>query len=751
MLDINGYEILGKIADGGMATVWKARQLSLDRLVAIKILDASSLPDQEARDRFRSEAQLAAKLNHPGIVQVIDTGETAGTTYLVMEYVDGPTVGDLIRHDGFLPEARALDLATQVARALAYAWEKHCLIHCDLKPDNLLVDRVSGLVKVADFGLARLIGLLQARSDSDLILGTPNYTAPEVSQGETDLDCRTDLYSLAATLYHMVTGVLPFREAPGSQAMNRHETDYLDDPAVVNPQVTAPVAWLIEKWMVKDRAQRQHFWTLALKDLEAVRKGRLPEPPLPEPGASTVRRDPGRAAVKPAIVVPPAEGPRKLVLRKSELPAAPPPPRRRGGGLARAAGSLFSLLVTAAALYGVAWYHGLVPDPRDLLARYTAPAATPTEPAVPPAPDFVAETPAETGVHDSGPWRNEDYLAGAKLFNQALADYTAFQRTRQNPAILQEVAENCRLAIEHFEACRDLAPEHINIGAYIDQCYGLIADVRHSTQLDTGADAAPTATAPSSRDDLIVIEAADGSPRRPAASAPRPAGGSSVVFVDDLAAAETPPPAPEPKAAPKLRLSLGDTWRTPNAGSFEYGIDLRRLLTRHVQPSDALEIEAGVTLYPGVTTMSTAREAARVLKQELPIRRSLETPGFPSGALFTYVFNGDFAGAQQLTLVVDRNDRVVMAQLNDTRPAPARMEPALFSANWKAYDFINARKREDTDGLIAHRVRRNNSLVRIDTELATAGDAAARPVQARVMLMMPAQMASLLLQVNAGP
>jgi serine/threonine protein kinase len=748
MLDINGYEILGKIAAGGMATVWKARQLSLDRLVAIKILDAASLPDQEARDRFRTEAQLAAKLNHPGIVQVIDTGETAGATYLVMEYVDGPTVGDLIRQDGFLPEARALDITTQVARALAYAWEKHCLIHCDLKPDNLLVDRVSGLVKVADFGLARLIGLLQARTDSDHILGTPNYTAPEVSQGETDLDCRTDLYSLAATLYHMVTGVLPFREAPGSQAMNRHETDFLDDPTVVNPQVSAPVAWLIEKWMVKDRALRPHFWTLALKDLEAVRKGRLPEPPLPVPGMSTIRRDPGRAAVKPAIVVPPAEGPRKLVLRKSEMPAPPPPPRRRGGGLARAAGSLFSLLVTAAALYGVAWYHKVVPDPRDLLARFTAPDAAPAEPVPPEAPVLTAQSDAEEGVQDAGPWRNEDYLAGAKLFNQALADYTAFQKTRQNPEILQEVAENCRLAIEHFEACRDLAPEHINIGAYIDQCFGLIANVRHSTQLDTGADAAPTTSAPASRDDLIVIEAVEGPPGRPAA--PRPSGGSSVVFVDDLAAAESSAPAPEPKTVTKLRLSLGDTWRTPNAGSFEYGVDLRRLLTRHVQPSDELEIESGVTLYPGVTTMSTARETARTLKQELPIRRALDAPGFPSGALFTYVFSGDFAGAQQLTLVVDGNDRVVMVQLNDARPAAARMEPALFSTNWKAYDFIHARKREDTDGLIAHRVRRNESLVRIDTELA-AGDPAARRVQARVVLMMPAQMASVLLQVNAGP
>ena len=747
MLEINGYEIMEKIADGGMATVWKARQLSLDRLVAIKILDASSLPDQEARDRFRSEAQLAAKLNHPGIVQVIDTGETAGTTYLVMEYVDGPTVGDLIRQDGFLPEARALELVAQVSRALAYAWEKHCLIHCDLKPDNLLVDRVSGLVKVADFGLARLIGLLQARSDSGVILGTPNYTAPEVSQGETDLDCRTDLYSLAATLYHMVTGVLPFREAPGSQAMNRHETDYLDDPAVLNPRVTAPVAWLIEKWMVKDRALRPHFWTLALKDLEAVRKGRLPEPPLPEIGASTIRRDPGRAAVKPAIVVPPADGPRKLVLRKTELPANLPPPHRSGGGLARAAGSLFSLLVTAAALYGVAWYHGHVPDPRDLLARFTTPQPDPVEQHADPSASApsAAETPAVES-RDSGPWRNENYLAGAKLFNQALADYTTFQRTRQNPEVLATVTENCRKAIEHFEACRDFAPEHINIGAYIDQCYGLLANVRHSTQLDTGAQAAPSSSVPTARDDLIVIEAADGPSVR--STAARPSAGSSVVFVDDGKAAA---PAPEEKVVSKLRLSLGDTWRTPNAGSFEYGVDLRRLLARHVQPSDALEVESGVTLYPGITTMMSAREAVRVLRQELPIRRPLIAPGFPSGALFTYVFTGDFTGAQQLTLVVDRNDRVVMAQLNDERPAAARMEPALFSANWKAYDFVNTRKREAADGLIAHRVRSNDSLVRIDTELAAAGDAASRTVQTRVMLMMPAQMASLLLQVNAGP
>jgi len=746
MYDITGYELIEKIADGGMATVWKARQLSLDRMVAIKILGVSSLPDQEARDRFRKEAQIAAKLNHPGIVQVIDTGEVAGAAYLVMEYINGYTVGDLIRKDGPISETRALHIIEQVARALAYAWEKECLIHCDIKPDNILVDRVSGIVKVADLGLARLIGLIQTGADSDLIIGTPNYAAPELSAGENDLDCRTDLYSLGATLYHMVTGVLPFRDAPGSQAMSRHETDFLEDPSVVNPSVSAPTAWLIEKWMIKNRALRTHFWTMALKDIEDVQKGRLPSTPLPEPGASTVLRSPDRTVVrqiKPKVIVSPApETPRKLTIRKADI-AEPVLGKKSRGIIARFLGSLVSLLFTGVCLYGVLWYHGYVSWPeRDFLEKKDA--VTEPEPAVETEWDDAPPVSREDTSRD-GVWRNDDFLQGARLFNQALADYKEFQSTRQNRGILQKVSDNCRKAIEHFEACRDLAPEHIDIGQYIDQCYGMIANVRHSTQL---SDEKPGGTTTGSkRDDTITIDMGGSPVTAPPSSVQR----SDVVFVDDEpVAAETAVEKPAPVQL--LRVVLDSGWEKPMTGNLEFATDLKRLLTRHVQPSSQLEVDASVVLYPGITCMTTAREAARILKQELPIRRPLTSPGFPSSGLFYYEFTGDFSGATKLTLVVDMNDRVVMAQMNDDRVVPAKMEEALFSSNWSAVDFIHARKRTETEGFIAHRVRRRDNLMRIDTELAVAGsvNTGARPVSARVMLMMPVQMAGILLQTTSA-
>ncbi len=759
MLEINGYEIIEKIAEGGMSTVWKARQLSLDRLVAIKILDAASLPDQEARDRFRKEAQIAAKLNHPGIVHVLDTGEVDHSAYLVMEYIDGHTVGDQIRKAGALPENRALDIITQVASALAYAWEKECLIHCDIKPDNILVDRVSGVVKVADLGLARLIGMLQARVDSDTIIGTPNYAAPEVSAGETDLDCRTDLYSLGATLYHMVTGVLPFRDAPGSSAMVKHETDYLEDPMVVNPAVSAPAAWLIEKWMVKDRARRPHFWTVALKDLADVRHGHMPDAPLPEAGTSTIRRSSERSLVKntkPKVVLSPGpDGPRKLTIKKNELPPPPPPPRRGPGVLSRLFGFLFSLSITAAALYGVAWYHGYAPDPRTFFIKgESAETEEATEATALDQPGDDTSGRDEEGT-GGGIWRNDDFLQGAKLFNQALADYKSFQQTRSNPSVLTRIADDCRKAIEHFEACRDLAPEHIDIGTYVDQCYGLIADTRHSTQLGGGsAPGIPASPAPArARDDMIVIEDAGGPARQPVL---KPAAGTpaqpstSVVFIDDEAPAE---PATTPVETPMLRIALDTGWEKPGPGSFEYANDLRRLLARHTEPSSKLEVDASVVLYTGIVCMNKARDAARVLKQDLPIRRPLMSPGFPSSGLFYYDFRGDFSGASQLTLVVDMNDRVLMVQLSDDREVPARMEAALFSSNWKALDFIHARKRTDADGLIAHRVRRTGNLIRIDSELAVGGTSEGeRKIKSRVMLMMPVQMAGVLLQTaSASP
>ena len=361
---LNGYEIFGKIGSGGMSTVWKARQLSLDRTVAIKTLSAEFLPDEEARQRFRIEAQAAARLNHPGIVQVYDAGELGHIPYIVMEFVDGRSVGDMLADRGKLPELAAIKIVESVAYALGYAWDKDCIIHCDIKPDNLLVTR-DGSVKVVDLGLARFIGLHRRSADGDTIIGTPNYTAPEQAEGLPDLDCRADIYSLGATLYHMLTGALPFAGSPGSSAMERHIRDFLPDPMELNAEISPGAAWLIEKMMVKDRAFRTPYWSSVREDMAAVRSGKMPYLPWPEPGQSTVARSARRLATAPAsrpepdaervesrgaAKAPPAR--KKIVVTAGAEPAATTPVvRAEPDGLGAALFQTLLLGAIAAAVY----------------------------------------------------------------------------------------------------------------------------------------------------------------------------------------------------------------------------------------------------------------------------------------------------------------------------------------------------------------------------------------------------------------
>ncbi len=738
MLTINGYELLEKAGEGGMATVWKARQLSLDRIVAIKVLSRSSLPNEEAIDNFRREAQGAAKLNHPGIVQVFDTGETDDGAYLIMEYVDGITVGDLILKEHVLSEAKALEIADQAARALAYAWEKECLIHCDIKPDNLLIDRASGLVKVADLGLARIIGPRTGGRDETTIIGTPHYIAPEQAAGLTDLDCRTDMYALGATLYHMLTGTLPFRNGgQGSEVMDRHEWDFLEDPQTINPSLSAPVAWLIEKMMIKNRALRPHFWTQVLKDIEAVRSGNMPFPPLPEEGASTVRRAATRIAfatpkTKPAAGpahITPSAAPRKLTVRKSEMTSTLDTTsyRPKSNPVVTIIRSMFSILLPVAAVYAVLMYHSKVPTPA-WFPQHEAPATPPAE--IPtPTETTVAEEPGETSTAQ---WHSDDFVQGARLFNQSLADFKEYQQTRENPGILGEIESNLRDAIAFFEAARDSAPPHIPIGQYIDQCNAMIFNVRQSTVLTPEPGTAP-------RDPGIVIQPL--SPE-PAASSPR----RSVVFVDDETVIPVTTPNTEPTAE-LTRIALSPGWDRAGMDTGGIGRELRGLLARHAEPSTLLMLDPTVALFPGITATMNAPDAAAALGQALPIRRPLTTPGLPNDSLYVYTFEGDFGGARELAVIVDGNNRVVMIRIYDDRPSPARMEQAFFSPHRQVIDFVTGRTRPEGEGLIAHRVRAMGNVIRIDTEYALNASGE-RTATARSQLLMPTRMAGLILSIN---
>lgn len=289
-LNIPGFEFIEKIGQGGMAVVWKARQVSLDRIVAIKFLQPQLVCDANEVDRLLTEARSAAKLKHVGIVQVYDANLSDGVPYVIMEYIAGYNVGDWLRRKGRLDERDALLVAECVATALDHAWTVAGIIHCDIKPDNVMVDR-DGTIKVADLGLARTIGPRIGRMSPEEIMGTPSYISPEQSRGDHPLDCRTDIYSLGTMLYHLVTGRRLFEQYPDLEAMDRQITDQEPDPLDLNPSVSQGLAWLIEKMLAKDRENRQPDWTAALKDIGAVQAGRMPVSPVLTAGQlSTIKR-----------------------------------------------------------------------------------------------------------------------------------------------------------------------------------------------------------------------------------------------------------------------------------------------------------------------------------------------------------------------------------------------------------------------------------------------------------------------------
>lgn len=288
-LTIAGFELIEKIGEGGMGLVWKARQLSLDRLVAIKFLPPRLSHDPESIQQIIKEARTAAKLKHPGIVHVYDASEQDGHCCLVMEFVDGYNVGQWIARKKVLSYKDALVVVESVAVALKYAWREAGLIHCDIKPENIMVDH-DGTIKVADLGLSLTRDSLGTIQVSDEIAGTPGYISPEQVQGQNPLDCRTDIYALGCCLYHMVTGVRPFRSLSDTEAMEAQVTSQIPDPRDFVPEVPASVCGLIEWMLVKNRDQRLADWDAVLKELHRVQKSSMSTRELPPEGASTMRR-----------------------------------------------------------------------------------------------------------------------------------------------------------------------------------------------------------------------------------------------------------------------------------------------------------------------------------------------------------------------------------------------------------------------------------------------------------------------------
>lgn len=272
---IPGYRVLGKLGSGAMAVVYKAKQLSLDRTVAIKVLPKKFVQKSDYVERFYKEGRIAAKLNHNNIVQAIDVGEVGGLYYFVMEYVEGKTLYDDLSKGKIFSEKEALDIIIQLANALAHAHSQG-LIHRDVKPKNIMINK-EGIVKLADMGLAREASDIKtARHEQGKAFGTPYYIAPEQIRGELDIDGRADIYALGATLYHMVTGRVPFEASSPSEVMRKHLKEVLTPPDHINTSLSAGISEVIEVMMAKNKEDRYKNMEELLIDLQAVRDGSPP-------------------------------------------------------------------------------------------------------------------------------------------------------------------------------------------------------------------------------------------------------------------------------------------------------------------------------------------------------------------------------------------------------------------------------------------------------------------------------------------
>jgi serine/threonine protein kinase len=279
---IPGYQLMEKLGKGAMATVYKARQVSLDRIVAVKVLPKKMSDNREFVERFYKEGKAAARLSHNNIVQAIDVASTPDDYhYFVMEYVEGKTLYDIMQPppvgDGHhFSEAEALDITIQMAEALAHA-HRRGLIHRDVKPKNILLTPQK-VAKLTDLGLARATDDKEAAaSEAGKAYGTPYYISPEQVRGDVDIDFRADIYSLGATMYHMVTGRPPFEGDTPSAVMHMHLKQPLVPPDHLNTSLSSGVGEIIEVAMAKNRDDRYASTEDMLEDLRAVASG---EPPI---------------------------------------------------------------------------------------------------------------------------------------------------------------------------------------------------------------------------------------------------------------------------------------------------------------------------------------------------------------------------------------------------------------------------------------------------------------------------------------
>lgn len=264
--EIKSFVLEQWLGNGAMGEVHLARQIGIDRLVAIKIIPKENLTDDEDKMRFVMEAKNLAKLNHPNIVTAIEAGEFEEGAYLAMSYIEGITVEDKINQEGRLTEREALKVCETIADALEHAWDGYKIIHRDLKPANFMIDSKNKF-HLMDMGIAKSVDTDMDLTAVGIVMGTPYFMSPEQARGSKKLDFRSDIYSLGASLYNMVTGRPPFDEGSSStEVMSVRLMKAPENPKKFNSRLSKHTCRLITTMMNKDPKKRPDSWH-EVKDL----------------------------------------------------------------------------------------------------------------------------------------------------------------------------------------------------------------------------------------------------------------------------------------------------------------------------------------------------------------------------------------------------------------------------------------------------------------------------------------------------
>ena len=433
------YELQNLIGRGGMADVWRARDHRLGRDVAVKRLRADLASDDTFQARFQREAQSAARLNHPNIVAVYDTGETQDPTtglqvpYIVMELIDGHTLRDVLRDGRKILPRRALEFTQGVLDALSYSHAAG-IVHRDIKPANVMLTR-EGYVKVMDFGIARAVADTSATmTQTAAVIGTAQYLSPEQARGET-VDNRADIYATGCLLYELLVGRPPFiGDSPVSVAY-QHVREIPAPPSSLDSEITGEMDAITLKALAKERADRYQTAKQMRDDIDRLLSGREPlaMQAHADPDADTEEQTHLIPAAAATAAAPPAAAQRdEATPAQTESPAEPEEPKRKRWPVV-----LVTILVVALlALLGFG------------LHRMLGPSSAPTSSPTPSKTVKMVDVPAVTGLSQQGATSTlENAGLKVKVEHVQKDESTANQVVSQNPAANQKVHEGSKVTI----------------------------------------------------------------------------------------------------------------------------------------------------------------------------------------------------------------------------------------------------------------------------------------------------------------